>query len=92
MQILLGIITAMLVVYATYYLVLDPRYALWIKYDFLNRKPFTCHKCLNFWAGLFTSLTFWQLIPFLDVRYFATSLGITIAWTLLFIYEEKRNK
>lgn len=34
----------------------DVRFALWLKYDFFNRRPWNCSICCNFWIGTFISV------------------------------------
>lgn len=87
---LLGILAPLWVLFLTNKLVTDPRYALWIKYDILNRKPFNCLKCFTFWtnAAILTliSVTFKSLT--LSVPYAVMTLLIT----LMFVWDEKKQE
>lgn len=58
---LMGAILSFLVYTVTDILVNNSKYALWIKSEIFNRKPFNCSMCLNFWTTLGVSIL-WGLL------------------------------
>lgn len=54
----LGAILSFIIYLVTDELVNNVKYALWIKYTWANRAPFSCHKCFNFWTNVFVCSMF----------------------------------
>lgn len=86
---LVSLLAPLWVVYVTYYLVYDNRYALWLKFELFNRKPFNCHKCFSWWTNvlIFIGLT----LSFKSYQVSVPYAVMSILLLLMFLYEEKKS-